>query len=237
LNLKVSKEKIQANTNQDKGCILAKGFFPAKPSIDSTLASCTYLPECKSVGTITAEQIHVQLKKLKPYKAPGPDSILNIVLTKSTNLIIERLMHIYQAMFKGRLMYKPWKEFVTVVLRKPGKPRYNTPKAYRPIALLNIIWKVVTAIIANHITYIMEKHQLLPANHFGGRPEHTTANAMHLLTNKVKAAWRAGKVIAILFLDIEGAFLNANLEWLVHNLRKWRVLAVYTKFVHNMLRD
>jgi len=237
LNLKVGEEVIRANTNQDKGRILAKGFFPTKPSADSTLDSCTYPPECESVGTITAEQIHAQLKKLKPYKAPGPDGILNIVLTKSADLIVERLTHIYQAMLKEGLMYKPWKEFVTVVLRKPGKPRYDTPKAYRPIALLNTMWKVVTAIIANHITYVTEKHQLLPANHFGGRPGRTTVDAMHLLTNKVKMAWRAGKVTAVLFLDIEGAFPNANPERLVHNLRKQRVPAAYTAFVHNMLRD
>jgi len=60
---------------------------------------------------------------------------------------------------------------------------------------------------------------------------------MHLLTNKVKMAWRAGKVTAVLFLDIEGAFLNANPERLVHNLRKRRVPAAYTAFIHNMLRD
>jgi len=43
---------------------------------------------------------------------------------------------------------------------------------------------------------------------------------MHLLTNKVKVAWRIGKVTSVLFLDIEGAFPNANPERLVHNLRK-----------------
>ena len=186
LNFKVGEEEIQANTNQNKGHILAKGFFPTKPPADNTLANCTYPPECKSTGMITAEQIHTQLKKLKPYKAPGLDGILNIVLTKSADLIVERLMHIYQAMLEERLMYKLWKEFITVVLRKPGKPRYDMLKAYRPIALLNMMWKVVMAIIANHITYVMEKHQLLPNNHFGGCLGQTTANAMHLLTNKVK---------------------------------------------------
>ena len=53
----------------------------------------------------------------------------------------------------------------------------------------------------------------------------------------MKAAWRAGKVTAVLFLDIEGAFLNTNPVQLVHNLRNQRVLAEYTEFVHNMLRD
>ena len=134
-------------------------------------------------------------------------------------------------------MYKPWKEFITIVLRKPGKPRYDTPKAYRPIALLNTMWKVIMVIVANLITYVTEKHQLLPANHFSGRPGRTTVDAMHLLTNRIKAAWRAGKVTSVLFLDIEGAFPNANPERLVHNLRKREVPLRYINFVHNMLKE
>jgi hypothetical protein len=115
-------------------------------------------------------------------------------------------------MLERSSIYKPWKEFIMVVLKKPGKLRYDMLKAYRPITLLNTMWKVITAIIANHITYVMEKHQLLPANHFGSHPGQTTVNAMHLLINKIKAVWRAGKVTSVLFLDIEGAFLNVNPE-------------------------
>ena len=45
--------------------------------------------------------------------------------------------------------YNPWKTFTTVVLHKPGKPHYDVPKAYRPIALLNTMWKVLTTIVAD----------------------------------------------------------------------------------------
>jgi len=85
-------------------------------------------------------------------------------------------------------------------------------------------------------TFLTEKHQLLPKNHFGGRPGRTTTDAMHLLTLRIKAAWRAGKVAAVLFLDIKGAFPNAVPERLVHNLRKRGIPRKYTKFVENMLR-
>jgi len=220
---RTSKVEASANTNSDKGWVLAKVFFPEKPPTDAALENCTYPDQCESEGSITTEQIKAQLKKLKPFKAPGPDGILNVVLSKSTDLIIARMLPIYKAMLDKSLMYKLWKEFAMVVLRKPSKPRYDTLKAYRPIALLNTMWKVITAIIANHITYITKKHQLLPANHFGGHPGRTTTDAMHLLTNKIKVAWRAGKVTSVLFLDIEGAFPNANPEKLVHNLRKRRV--------------
>ena len=178
-----------------------KGFFPPKPATGNGEA-WGQEPVFGQVGRITIEQIHRQLKKIKPYKAPGPDSIPNIVLSKNANVIADRLYHIYVAMLENDLQYRPWKTFVMVVLRKLGKPRYNLPKAYRPIALLNTMWKVLTAIIADHITYASEKHQLLLANHFRGHLRCTMTDAMHLLTHKIKAAMRAGKVTLVLFLDI-----------------------------------
>jgi hypothetical protein len=110
------------------------------------------------------------------------------MLTKCADKITERLCFIYQAMFDNGLMFNPWKEFTMVILYKPGKLSYSTPKAFRLIALLNTIWKVIMVIIVNHITYYTEKHQLLPTNHFGGHQGCTTTDAIHLLTNKVKAA-------------------------------------------------
>jgi hypothetical protein len=92
------------------------------------------------------------------------------------------------------------------------------PKAYRPITLLNTMWKILMAIIASHITFLTEKHELLPTNHFGGRPGCTTMDALHVLAHKIKDTWRAGKVAVVLFLDVEGAFPNAILTKLVHNL-------------------
>jgi len=89
---------------------------------------------------------------------------------------------------EGNLQYKPWKAFTMVVLQKPGKARYDVPKSYRLIALINTMWKVLTVVIAEQITYLSEKFNLLPKNHFGGRPGRTTTDAMHILTNRIKTA-------------------------------------------------
>ena len=140
------------------------------------------------------------------------------MLTRCADEIVDSLFYIYQAMLENGIMYKPWKEFTMVVLHKPGKLSYSTPKAFRPIALLNTMWKVIMAIVANHITYYMEKHQLLPANHFRGRPGCTTSDAIHVLTNEIKATWRKQEVVSVLFLDIKGAFPNMNPMRLVYNL-------------------
>ncbi len=55
--------------------------------------------------------------------------------------------------------------------------------------------------------------------------------------HKIKEAWHAGKVAAVLFLDIEGAFPNTVLLRLVHNLRMQHILGKYVDFVEKMLDD
>ncbi|KAH7917994.1 hypothetical protein BV22DRAFT_986900, partial [Leucogyrophana mollusca] len=81
--------------------------------------------------------------KLSPYKAPGPDGICNLVFKKCADIIIPYLLPLFQAVFWLQTYYPPWKEFTTVVLRKPGRPDYTVPKAYCPIALLNTTCKLL----------------------------------------------------------------------------------------------
>ena len=55
-------------------------------------------------------------------------------------------------------------------MQKPGKPRYNIPKAYRPIALMNTMAKLLSAMVMEDLIYMSERYALLPNNHFGGWP-------------------------------------------------------------------
>jgi hypothetical protein len=61
---------------------------------------------------------------------------------------------IYRAILEE--FYDPWSEFTTVVLRKPDKPDYEAPKAYRPIALISTMAKVLTAIVVENISQLVE---------------------------------------------------------------------------------
>lgn len=49
-----------------------------------------------------------------------------------------------------------------MVLRKPGKPDYLVPRAYRPISLLNTLGKLLEIVIARRLLYLAEKYGLLP---------------------------------------------------------------------------
>lgn len=158
-----------------------------------------------------------------------------IDVTCNTTLLKPHLLELFNSVFTLRTYYDPWREFTTVVLCKPGKPDYTITKAYRPIALINTTCKLLTAIIADQITYMLEHHQLLPDTHFGGRPGRSTTDSLHLLETTIKNAWRTGKVASVLYLDIEGAFPNAVTDRLLHNMRMRRLPSALVEFTEHVL--
>ena len=123
------------------------------------------------------------------------------------------------------------------MLKKPGKPNYEIPKAHCPIVLLCTMAKVLTAIMAEDISYLVKKEALLPVSHYGRRPGRMTTDAVHVLVERVKSAWRRGKAVSVLYLDVEAAFPNAVTDRLLHNLRRRRVPKVYVCFVEQILKD
>jgi hypothetical protein len=219
LKLTRDGQESTAATNKEKSSMLVKTFFPPRPPDNDPLHFIYPKPICK-LDPISREQIKWQLAKLRPYKAPGPDGIPNIVLTKCADTLTDRLYYIYKAILELGIYYDPWKLSTTVVLCKLSKPCYDTPKAYRPIALLNTMCKVLTALMAELMLHYTETYQLLLPHHFEGRPGRTTSDAVHLLTHNIKDAWRKRQVTAMLFLDIEGAFPNTVTRRLLHSMKK-----------------
>ena len=97
--------------------------------------------------------------------------------------------------------------------------------------------KLLTAIIAKQLSYIVECHQILPRNHFGGRPGRSTTDAIHYLTNKIHKAWNKDKSVSILFLDVEGTFPNAVTDRLIHNLKRRRIPTAIINFIKQLLSN
>ena len=55
----------------------------------------------------------------------------------------------------------------------------------------------------------------------------------HLLTYKIKDAWRKRQVIVALFLDIEGAFPNTVTDKLIHSMCKQGIPDKINMFVED----
>ena len=165
------------------------------------------------------------------YKVPGNDNIPNAIFIKCSKALVPYLGHLYQATFALAIYPQEWKDSQTVVLWKPGKPNYTMPGAYQPIALIQTIGKILSSCIADELMQLSEKHQLLPANHFGCRAGHSTSDSLHYVTKTAKDAMSKGKVISALFLDIKGTFPSVNLDRLIHDMHKHGVPVDYTDWI------
>jgi hypothetical protein len=99
-----------------------------------------------------------------------------------------------------------WKEATGAILKKPGKPNYSAPKAYRFISLLNCLGKISERILAQRLSYLAETTNLLHNTQIGGRLKKSAIDAALLLTNHVQKNRLAKLISTSVFLDIKGDF-------------------------------
>jgi len=225
-------------TNEQKVNALQKTFFPRPPPADlSDLSRLTTHPTSVPYKPhITLQQIQRAVNRAAPRKAPGPDKISNLVLQHALPDIEQHLLILMQASLDLGYFPKAFKRTKTIVLRKPGKPDYTLSKAYRPIALENTIGKVFESVMAESISYLTEHYELLPPEHYGGRPGRSAEDAMAILSENIHKAWKNKNVFTAVFLDVAGAFNNVHHRRLIHNLRTRRLPLEIVKWVQSFLQ-
>lgn len=112
----------------------------------------------------TPDTIKSILRKVKPWKAPGPDGIPAGLLKACGDPLLETLSHITNASFKLATFPRCFRDAQVVVIKKPGKApaEAKKPNAWRPISLLSCVGKVIEAAMAELLGRVAEEHQLLP---------------------------------------------------------------------------
>jgi len=81
---------------------------------------------------------------------------------------------------------------------------------YRPIALLNIVGKVMDKVLTKRMLFIVDAYGLLLRTYTGGRAVAGCEYVVYLLLEKIYAAWQTEEedVVSLLMLDVSGAFDN-----------------------------
>jgi len=227
-----------ANSNEEKAAEFQANFFPPPPTADlSDIPTATYPPPVPCEIEITMTQVERAINRVAPNKAPGPDEISNLVVKKTLDTTGKHLLALAKASFNLAHFPKIFKRSTTVILRKPSKPDYTKPNAYRPIALESTIGKILESIGAEILSYLSETHELLPAQHFGGRPGRTAEDAMTVLSERIYHAWKEREVYSAVFMDVAGAFNNVHHERLMHNMKQRRIPHSFVNWIESFLKD
>jgi len=151
----------EASTNEEKVKALTDSFFPPPPPVSSIPQPFEYPNPIPGIRLFFRCRIQAAVKLLKPYKAPGPDGIPNIILSKCIDALIDHLYFIYRAVLEHDVYHERWLTSTTLVLCKIDKPAYDVAKA---------LDKLLSTLVTADLSHLAKKYHMLPPRQFGGCP-------------------------------------------------------------------
>ncbi|KAJ6570536.1 hypothetical protein DFH09DRAFT_1080093 [Mycena vulgaris] len=123
----------EATSNEAKSKLFYKEFFPAKMAISSVPPNPVYPAPALEMAPISDALLHRVIARMKPYKATREGSFVNV-----------------------------WNHVDSIVLRKPGKPNYTDPFAFRPVVLSKDMARLYHSLKTAQLTISVEHAGLLP---------------------------------------------------------------------------
>lgn len=158
------------------------------------------------------------LAALRPFKAPGKDEIMNVLLKNLPSETIDGLCDLFNACVRLNYWPSTFKEAKVIPIPKPGKD-INKSANYRPISLLNTLGKLFEKIIHARINAFTEEHNIINEEQFGFRSQHSTSHQILRVTRHIRDNWALRKSTGLLLFDIEKAFDSVWHDGLIFKLK------------------
>eukprot|EP00924_Labyrinthula_sp_SR-Ha-C_P001167 augustus_masked-scaffold_7-processed-gene-15.47-mRNA-1 protein AED:1.00 eAED:1.00 QI:0/0/0/0/1/1/2/0/1077 len=191
------------------------------------------LQESIDVHPPTQGEVLTTIKQLKNNRAPGLDNIPNELLKTSVKvqkLITRKIQNIFRndSIPNKDLKILCSSKIIHIYKQKGSK---NEPSSYRPIALLNTTFKLLTKIINNRLTDILEK---LPSYQAGFRSNFSTMNKIEVLNSIVKHCLRKNQKLKLLFVDFQKAFDSVDHRFIQISLKEHHVPKKLRKIIKSL---
>ena len=161
---------------------------------------------------ISALEVTQALQSTSNMSAPGPDHITWRLLKSvlSSDAVVDGLTFFFNQIFDSSIWPHALKTSTTVIIPKLKKNDYSLPKAYRPIALLNTLGKLLTKILANRLQFDSITENLFHPGQCGGIKKHATIDAGLIITNFIIQSRNRGLLSSVLAVDIAQFFPSIN---------------------------
>ena len=139
-------------------------------------------------------------------KAPGVNGITVEILRLAFNLLPQFITAIYNGSLRTGCFPRKWKHAKIVPILKPGKEGSEDTSKFRPISLLDVSAKVLEKLLINRIMHHMYNNNLMNQRQFGFTPQTSTVDAVMSLKETVQGILNKGEYVALVSLDVKGAF-------------------------------
>ena len=190
---------------EGKAAAFRATLFPTPP-VASAPNYSNYTPNSYNWPELSKIELKTACSAKIKGKTPGPDLITQQIIQQAYLAIPDIFFKVFSTLINRGYHPRPWKQAIGAILKKPKKPDYSAPKAYRVIALLNCLGKISERILAQRLSFLAETTSLLHESQIGGRLKKSAIDAALLLTNQVQENKALNLKTSMLFLDVKGAF-------------------------------
>ena len=157
------------------------------------------------------------LTQFLPNKAAGPDGLKPIIFKYLPNNIVNAITLLYKACIALSHTPAKWRDTKVIFLPKPGKPKYDIPKAYRPISLSNFLLKGLERLVVWKMDKDLESVPIHPSQH-GFTKGKSTESAISIVADHIEQFLYQNHHCLGLFLDISSAFDSISIEHIKREL-------------------
>ncbi len=170
---------------------------------------------------ITANEMLIEINKLKLGKSPGLDGLNAKLLKSVAEYIAPVLTHIFNLCFETGEYPQALKTAKVVPLFKKGDNKL--PENYRPISLLSCINKLLEKTLEKRLRLFLLQNDIFFDFQFGFRSGHSTTQALLEITNNIRYHLDKGENVLGLYLDLKKAFDTVNHDILKQKLYNYGI--------------
>ena len=187
----------------------------------------------ESFPSVEAWEVKLAVKQSKKGKAPGPDNITTELIEAADELIYGKLATLFNECLHQSTVPEQWNEAIIILLHKKGDQRNLSN--YRPISLLNNIYKLFTKIITNRISRTLDDNQ--PREQAGFRKGFSTTDHLHAVNQLIEKCAEYKIPLVVALVDYNKAFDSVEIPDVIEALQEQGVETVYVNVLQHIYKQ
>ena len=163
-----------------------------------------------NIPEVTEKYVLSQIKSLDPKKATGDDQVCVPFLQMCAPAVAPLLCSILNESINSGQYPNSWKIARVCAIFKKGCAQ--DVSNYRPVAILNIMSKIIERHVYQCLLDYLNQYNLLSSNQSGFRKGYSCESCLLNITNKWHNALNKGHIVGCVALDLSKAFDVLNID-------------------------
>lgn len=201
----------ETNQNIDREWFRTEGWKKVREKIEKRAGEIS--------EPFSAQEVRKVINTVRKGTAPGEDQLPIECYQACPEEATAALCDIYNKILESGKTPERWKEGRLHTLFKSGDA--TDCNNYRPIALLNLQYKILTKMLTNRIMKILEEEKVITNSQGGWRKRRSTWQKIKILINAIQHSIEKKKEIHLIWVDLKKAYDSVSHERLFETLEKF----------------